>query len=144
MVLIKIKAGHQMDGKGMFLGTHNNLKYYFWRGRGKMDVPFELAIKLYHENPRRIDFVDENIIKDFMSNYNVKKSVVEKSIDFSKLDELSGFGPEVMKDVKSIFYLVSNINSVEGFIKYVSEDGHIPLNNNISKKLKEWLRGEDE
>ena len=135
MVFIKIKPGTEIEGKGVYIGSANGVKYYFWKSYGKMDVPFEIAMKLQNERPQRFEIIDKNIaIK--IPIINQEKDVV---LPLAEIDSISGFGPETIKDVKALFHLVKNVHTVRDLIKVFKDGEHIPLQNTVAKKLKDFL-----
>jgi len=135
MVFIRIKPGTEINGKGCYLGIANGVKYYFWKSYGKMDVPFELVLKLLNEKPQRFELVDKTI-ESTIPIINQEKDVV---LPIAEIDSISGFGPETVKDVKALFYLVKNVHTVKDLIKVFKDGGHIPLQNTVAKKLKDFL-----
>lgn len=72
-VLIKISEGHKFDGEGEPLGDGVT----FWRSSGHMEVPFDLALKLEKEKPKRFEMVDRKLASELLGELGVKVEPVQ-------------------------------------------------------------------
>ena len=136
MVFIKRKQETKINGKGCYLGIANGVKYYFWTNYGKMDVPFEIAMNLLNEKPQRFELVDKTFTNQIPILNQNQEDVI---LPLAEIDKISGFGPETIKDVKALFHLVKNVHTVKDLIKVFKGGEHIPLQNTVAKKLKDFL-----
>lgn len=139
--MVYVKAKGNIEGKGMYLGINNNNHYYLWKYMGKIDIPLELALKLLKESPQRVELVDSSILDDVPVNVTVTEvpKTEDVVIPVNEIDAIKGFGPETVKDVIALFYLVQNVHTIKDLIRVFKSGGHIPLSNNTATKLKAWL-----
>ena len=104
-ILIQIKKGHIMDGKGEVLGNDfEGNSYTFWSFTGDMEVPMELAIQLEKERPQRFEIVDKNIAsmlitgKSLVIKPNVPKLSKPEKSTIITLKELKGMTKNSIND----------------------------------------------